>query len=268
MHVITGLPRSGSTLLCNILNQNPDFWASSTSTLPQLFSNLINTWSNSPEIKGDLSRDKEETEKRLASALKGLCDGWYKDKQVKEKVVFDKSRGWCHHLLALRKVYPESKAIIIVRDLREVFASIEKQHRKNATLDEAKDPTAKTIYGRADNMFSPNGLVGGPIEGIEDTIRRKLDCLYVKFENLAEHTKSIMGEIYKYLEVDPFDHDFDDVKSTATDPDGLYLYKYPHKGEGKVEPPPIDGWKEYVSDDIANLLMGKFQSYNKFFGYR
>jgi hypothetical protein len=227
---------------------------------------MINAWSNSPEIRGDLNREKEKTEERLINALKGLCEGWYS--QYGDKTIFDKSRGWTHNLLALRKAYPDSKAIVIVRDLREVFASIEKQHRKNATLDEANQPQGKAIFNRADQMFSPGGLVGGPIHGVEDTIRRKLDCLYIKFENLAEHPKAIMTEVYKYLGVDEYEHDFENVESTATDPDGLYLYKYPHKGEGKVEAPKIDAWKEYVPDDIANLLMQRFQLYNSFFGYR
>jgi sulfotransferase len=77
MNVICGLPRSGSTLLCNILNQNPKFWASSTSTLPQLLGTSINVWSNSLEMKGELVTDREGTEKKLHRSLKAFCDAWH-----------------------------------------------------------------------------------------------------------------------------------------------------------------------------------------------
>ena len=35
-NIITGMPRSGSTLLCNILSQNPAFHAGATSPLPEM----------------------------------------------------------------------------------------------------------------------------------------------------------------------------------------------------------------------------------------
>ena len=267
MNIITGLPRSGSTLLCNILNQNPKIWAGSTSILPQLCSNLINTWSNAPEIKGDLDRAKEETENKLCRSLKAFCEAWHKREDGRE-VIFDKSRGWAHHILALLKIFPESKIIVTVRDLREVFASVEKQHRKNGTLDEANNPSAKTLYGRADNMFSKDGIIGGPIEGIEDIIRRKFKVYWVKYDFLVERPKSTMKEIYEFIEQDEFEHDFENVESTATDHDGLYLHKYPHKGEGKVEPGKLNDWKEYVPQDIADLTMDRFKFFNNFFGYR
>ena len=59
INVICGLPRSGSTLLCNILNQNPDFHASSTSPLAQTLGALSQFLSTSPEVKSDLYNDRK-----------------------------------------------------------------------------------------------------------------------------------------------------------------------------------------------------------------
>lgn len=265
LNVICGLPRSGSTLLCNILNQNPRVFASSTSILPQIVSNTINLLSNSAELKGGLIHNKELTEARIDNSLRAFCSSWYLHKQ--DFIIFDKSRGWSHNLLALRRIYPQSKAIVIVRDLRNVFASVEKQHQKNPLLDQAANPGEKTIYGRADNLFSPKGMIGGPIEGVEDIIRRKLPVMIIKYEQLCNFPNEVMAEVYQYLEEPLFIHDFNDVKNTATDVDGLYLNKFPHEGSGKVRPTNPNGWVDFLDEELADKIMVRFPLYNKFFGY-
>jgi len=266
MHVITGLPRSGSTLLCNILNQNPKFWATSTSILPQLINNLISQWSTSIEVKGELANDREATEKRLQRALRDFCDSWHY-REDDRTVIFDKSRGWSHSLLHLRAVYPDSRVLVMVRDLRNVFASVEKQHQKTPLFDDARNPGDKTVFNRADKMFSPNGLIGNPITGVEDTIRRREDVFYIKYEQLSNFPKEVMKEIYQYLGESYFDHDFSNIKNTAMDPDAFYNFKFPHKGDGEVKPTNINEWKGYLSDDLALTIMKRFPFYNSRFGY-
>ena len=262
MHVITGLPRSGSTLLCNILNQNPNFWASSTSILPQLWGNMISNWSNSVEIKGALSLDRSGTEDRLRRSLKAFCDSWH-FRDDGRKIVFDKSRGWLHNILSLREVYPDSKIIITVRDLRSIFSSVEKQHRKTALLDDSRSSKEKTIYDRADKMFSDKGLIGGPLSGIEDVLRRRLDNIYwVKYEEFSKSPELIMHQLYLYLEETPFTHDFDNVINTATDPDAYYNFKFPHRGEGKVVPVAEDDWKDFIIPELASKIMNSHPYFN------
>jgi len=263
MNVITGLPRSGSTLLCNILNQNPSFWATSTSILPQLCSVLVNNWSNSLEFKGELATDRDEAESRILRATRAFCDAWH-ERTDGRSIVFDKSRGWSHNILMLRKIYPESKVIVLVRDLRDVFASIEKQHRKNALLDEANDPSEKTLYKRADIMFSPQGIIGRPIEGLSDIIQRKLKTWVVRYEDLVRDPDKVTKGIYNYLEIDSYEHDFENIKNTATDPDAFYLYKFPHEGEGKIKKSE-ETWRDYIPEDIEKLIRERFEFFNRVF---
>jgi len=267
MNVITGLPRSGSTLLCNILNQNPRFHASSTSILPQLVGVLIKNWSDAPETRGALTRDESGTRGRLARSLKGLCEGWYHDQLEEGKIIFDKARAWSYHLMALQRIFPESKVLVTVRDLREVFASVEKQHRKEPLLDLGGNAQEKTIWGRAEQMFRPDGLIGGPVEGVMDMSRRQLDTLIIKYERLVEQPKAVMKSVYEYLGEDAHEHDFENVESTAEDLDSLYLNKYPHNGSGKVEPAALDSWQGLFTPDLANQIMERFPSYNRVFGY-
>jgi len=267
MHIITGLPRSGSTLLCNILNQNPKCWATSTSALPRLCANLVNSWSTSIEVKGDLNADRTATEDRLARSMKAFCGAWH-ERNDGRTIVFDKSRGWVHHIMMIKKVYPDCKILVTIRDLKEVFASIEKQHRKNPLFDEAQNPQMKTLMGRAHAMFGNQGIVGGPLNGIYDIVNRKLEVSFVRYEQLVDRPAAMMKEIYEYIGEDPFEHDFNDIKNTAIDPDAFYLNKYPHEGAGKIEPPPLNAWEKFVSPPVVNHIATTHAFFNNFFGYK
>jgi sulfotransferase len=265
-HVIAGMPRSGSTLLCNVLSQNPRFFCSSTSCMAQTVRSLSSLWSRSPEIKSELINDREETEKRMTRAARALVEGWYKGKG---EVVFDKGRFWNMGGPVLHQMFPNAKMLICVRDLRAIFASIEKQHARNPMLDDAGNPLELTAYSRADRLFSPNGMLGQQLVGIEDMLRRQLPyILIIQYETFVSNPQLLIDRIYSAIDEKPFEHDFENVENVSgTDVDGLYNCKFPHEGEGKVEAREED-WRKHVPQDIAGLVMQRFAGYNRAFGYQ
>lgn len=270
-NVIAGMPRAGSTLLCNVLNQNPRFRASSTSCMAQAVRALSNLWSKSPEIKSDMINDRKGTEARMTRAARSLVEGWY---EGSEEMVFDKCRFWNLNAPLLHQLFPDAQLLVCVRDLRAIFASVEKQHEKNPMLDEASDPAGLTKYSRADRMFGPDGILGQQIMGIEDLMRRNLRnsegqpfVHAIQYETFVQSPQLIIDRIYAAVGEERFEHDFENIENVATDVDGIYSYKFPHIGDGKIEPRP-DDWKEHVSGDIASLVMQKFQNYNRAFGYQ
>lgn len=267
-HVIAGLPRAGSTLLCNVLNQNPKFFASSTSILPVIVGNISNLLSNSPEYKSELHGRRKETEEKTVRAMKVFFEEWYKDR--KKQIIFDKSRAWGHHALAFKQIFPDGKIIVCVRDLRNIYASVEKRHRDNPLLDYASNPDEKTLYQRASSMFSPQGLIGQPVQGIEDMLHRKMqnDIVVIQYEQFVENPKIVIERLYDSIGEKAYKHDFENIKSTAEDLDVLYNNKFPHEGFGNIKPTDNEEWKKYISSDIANLIMNKFRYYNTVFGYK
>jgi sulfotransferase len=273
-NVVCGMPRSASTLLQNCLQQNPRFHASSTSCLAQTVRSLSGLWSRSPEIKSDLIADKEGTEARMVRSARALIEAWYQDTA---EVVFDKGRFWNLGIPLFHQLFPEGHAFVCVRDLRAIFASIEKQHDKNPMLDEAGNPVELTKFNRADRMFGPNGMLGQQIMGIEDLLRRNLRNADgkpfvhpIQYETFVQNPQLVIDRIYTAIGEEPFEHDFENVQNTAGEKEGgdaIYNWKFPHEGEGKIEPRP-DDWQEYVPPDIAQLIMQKFVNYNRAFGYQ
>ncbi len=121
-HFISGLPRSGSTLLSAILRQNPTFHASVTSPVSALFAGVLEQVSAGTEWGPQVS-----TERRKA-LLRGLFDSYYAAEQA--PVVFDTSRGWTAKLPALLDLFPAAKVIACVRNVGWVMDSIERIYRR------------------------------------------------------------------------------------------------------------------------------------------
>ena len=88
-YMIAGLPRSGSTLLSNLLAQNPDFHVTPTSGILDMMLNVKNQWDRNPAFRAqDLTFN--DTKKR--NVLCGMMNGYFAD--VEHPVCIDKNRGW------------------------------------------------------------------------------------------------------------------------------------------------------------------------------
>jgi len=264
-NVIARIPRSGSTLLCNILNQNPDFFASSTSPTVGWMSGITAFNAANAEIKAEVENDREGTQDRLEEMLRGIIRTWYRE----HNVVFDKAHGWLFNLGLLFKLFPDAKVVICTRDLRACFGSIEKADRASAVYNGANSPIEKLILERADAMMGPDGILGETALGAQDAMARYRDNIFVmKHEAFLVDPVTKLKELYEFLGKDYYEHDLDNIEDVSIELDSLYGGdKFPHKGSGKVKKAKRNEWKEYVPDELATLIHGRFPKYNELFGY-
>jgi len=228
----------------------------------------MHTASTIPEIKADLADDKDGTLERLKESIKAFQCRYHEADS--DTVMFDKSRGWVFHSLAHRSIWPKAKMIVTIRDLRNVYASVEKQHRKNAFLDDATTPYQKTLEGRAAALFARQGMIGNPLVGIQDIINRKLDKGYAfiwKYEDFIEDPSGEMERLYTFLGEEPFEHEFSGIANTAKDPDWMYMYKFPHDGSGKVEKTPDNAWQRQFNGNFASQIVNGYMWFFERFGY-
>ncbi|MGI9484338.1 MAG: sulfotransferase family protein [Geminicoccaceae bacterium] len=258
-HVICGLPRSGSTLLCNILAQNPALEVLHTSPLAAMLRQEMDSLTNVPEVKGLFERDPTGTDVWSFDKLRGGIERSFRG----DTVAIDKNRLWNSLQFPLEKLFPNARMLVMRRDLRAVFGSVEKQWRRNPLF---QIPPGETTRQRMRNQFSPDGMIGSALEGIDDLyLHRRENVRFVSYEALCENPKLQLQQIYDHLGEPYFDHDFDKIKNTATDPDWLYLGKFPHRGEGKLKK--VDDWGRYVPEPLASEIMANNGAYNQTFGY-
>lgn len=126
IHFVSGLPRSGSTLLCNLLAQNPRFHATATSAILDVMFAVRNQWDKLVEFQAAV--DKAANEAAKLRVLRGILQAYYDE--VTLPVIFDKSRSWLAHLeLAEAVLGDKAKVLVPVRDVRDVLSSFEKLWR-------------------------------------------------------------------------------------------------------------------------------------------
>ena len=258
-HVIGGLPRSGSTLLCNILAQNPAFSVLHTSPLSMLLDHFSQGVTETAEIKGMMAKAPGETDARVFDAARAMVDAF----SATAGVAFDKNRLWNVHQFTLQILDPGAKMIVCVRDLRAIFGSIEKQWRRNPL---AQVPPGMTMRARMDNQFDRQGIIGSSLSGIEDLVLSENPAVFwLAYEALVANPAMTLQRLYDHINEPGFEHDFNRIKSTAVDPDWLYLGKFPHVGSGKVKDQ--TDWQRYVPQQLAGEIVANHAPFMQRFGY-
>jgi sulfotransferase len=209
LHFISGLPRSGSTLLSALLRQNPRFHASMSSPMASLINALQREMSQGNEYA--IFIDDEQRAKILTA-----CFDAYYHHIPPMHVVFDTSRGWTVKLTMLAQLFPQAKMICCVRNVAWVLDSIESVVRRNCLQPSkifAYDP-AGTVYSRVEGLVSNTGMVGASLFGLREAVfSEQADrLLLVQFETLTTDPLGTLAKIYDFIGETPFCHDPDHIE--------------------------------------------------------
>ena len=126
LHFISGLPRSGSTLLAAILRQNPRFAAGMSSPLANIVMRMQESLSR--KFEGAVLMSDQQRRDIVC----GLFTSYYGEAGADpDRVIFDTSRSWCAKLPLLAELFPESKMICCVREVGWIMDSVERRLRSN-----------------------------------------------------------------------------------------------------------------------------------------
>ena len=206
-HFITGLPRSGSTLLSAILRQNPTVTAGMTSPVGVITNALKIMMTQNPEIKA-LVDDPARTR-----ILRGTFDGYYSDHHDK-RVIFDTNRGWAGRIPELLALFPDVKLIATVRDPAWVFDSIETIIRKNPIRQSSIVKPGANIEARAEAMMAHDGLIGGPLGHLKEAVfgPDSHRLMLVDYRALCVAPDKTLAAIYQFIGEAGYDHDFNTVE--------------------------------------------------------
>lgn len=250
---IAGMPRSGSTLLCNILCQNPSFRATGTSPLPQFLLSLNNIWNNSAEAKANYN-----TEDKL-HLLKTVMENYHIP--FSEEVIFEKSRAWPVNFEFLESLLGKKpKIIVCTRNMAEIMSSCEKIWRKEiANLDNNSSilPNMMTQEGRLSHWGSADQLIGSSYNALQDCVARghKNSLHRVDFFDLTTNPKQTLKKIHDFVEEPWFDYDFDNIEQKIHEKDEFHGFSKEalHTIRQKVEYPTPDYYQ--ILGKHANQLM-------------
>lgn len=253
-HFISGLPRSGSTLLSAILGQNPRFHAGMTSPLADMLSVLVAEMSSKNDFSVVISDEQR------AAVLDAVVRAFYRGLRGVE-IAFDTSRVWCGQMPLLANLFPESKLIVCVREIPWVLDSIERLVREqplNVNKIFRFNPHLN-VFSRAEALTDPKGMVGFSFQTTKDAFYSDLApgrILLLTYESLTANPKASIEAIYKFIDEPWFEHDFEHVEYNADEFDSRLGLPGLHTVHKKVAKPdrasilPPELFNRYVNESF------------------
>jgi len=234
IHFISGLPRSGSTLLAALLRQNPRVHAGMSGPLAGMCGAMLTEMSARNEFSVFLDDAKRER------ILHALFDQYYAD--CKARVVFDTSRAWCARMSMVAQLFPDAKVIACVRHLPWVVDSIERLVQKNIFSPSSifGFSAGGTVYTRANAVANGDGLVGYAYDALKQACfgAQANRLLLVQYESLTSDPARTMQAIYGFIGEPPFQHDFRRVEYDVSEFDARAGTPGLHTVRGEVAAKP------------------------------
>jgi sulfotransferase len=231
IHFISGLPRSGSTLLAAILRQNPSLHAAMTTPLCELLGGLLQKMSLS-----DTSLFMSNTQR--SRILRDVVGAYYAD-LPRERVVFDTSRGWCGVVSTVAQLFPDARVVCCVRSPAWILDSLERLVHRNAFLVSKMFGPKHTsnVYTGAEHLMNKQGFIGGPLSFLREAWfgEEAHRLLVLRYESLVAQPLTVISRLYRAIAEPPFEHDFEHLEYDEPEFDARLNMPGLHKVGPRVE---------------------------------
>jgi len=217
-YFMAGLPRSGSTLLSSLLNQNPRFYSGPSSPVVAAMKALEAELSNCELF---ISYPKPDQARQMIASV---LPQFYTDRD--EPVIFDKNRSWTNNVEYIPGYMGISPKIICpVRDTAEILTSFISMIKRNPFhvagkvnfIDEMliKSNIPITDENRCQFLASPNGILGQSVDGLRKVLMEGYDknIHLVEYQDLVKSPGKTLKKLYNFLEEEFFEHDFEKIEN-------------------------------------------------------
>jgi sulfotransferase len=264
----SSLPRAGSTLLQNIVADNPDFYCTPTSGFLDLILGAKANYNGSQEFK---AQDAELMKNAFLNFCHSGMHGYF-DSITEKPCVLDKNRGWGVHLPLANEFMLSPKVVCMVRDVRAVYASMEKNFRKNPTEEnhiQNPNQLIGTTLQKRINLWADGLPVGISMDRLKDMIDQGIDkkVLFIRYEDLMEFPEQEMRRFYEYIELPYYEgHQFETVTQHTHEKDAIYGIYGDHKLRPKFERKE-DDFQEILGFEICQSIKNTYAWFFNKFGY-
>jgi len=222
---LSGLPRSGSTILSAILDQNPLIHAEGNSAVCQFMWDIhqAGTVNAAEQLKGN---NRMGTVKDIIQQVPHI---YYKDIPRGKEIIVDKCRAWtiASNVELLRThIDPHIKIIVLERSVTAIMQSFMKLYKNNQWSEEYMHQILKA-------MLVPNvdpimrSIIGINMAKKENALRppAQQTFLFIQYEDLIAKPAETIERIYAFCGWVPFAHRFDKIVNTHPENDAYYNLK-------------------------------------------
>jgi sulfotransferase len=260
IHFTSGLPRACSTLLQNLLAQNPLVHATATSGVHEIMY-LSKAFFKTEEFRS--IPEPKDGEKLFSDFMRaGIAASF--DNLTDRPIVVDKCRSWIGSANLLFKLFPDAKLLVPVRDIRGVLSSMEKKFQKHPEfqLEMSQQDTARiqTVEGRC-QFWLDTAPVGIAVQRLHELARLHKDKVhFVHAEDLASDPQGTMAKVWTYLDMEPFVHNTANVEQYTKEHELGWPYG-DHEVRSQVKPL-VPDWHDTLGRQLSEGLNQKFNWIN------
>lgn len=199
IYFLSGLPRSGSTLLAAILNQHPQVHATSTSGLLDMMLGTLRAWHDSMATRATV--DKSAAEDEIRRILRSMPQVKYAN--ITKPIVLDKARGWAagSNMDVMAGVFDHRpKIVTTVRSIQDCAASFVRVAKPD----------------NLDHFLVHDELIGHlkqTYQLLQSGFAQAPECfLFVEYDDLVVDPNTQIKRVHEFLGLDEFDgYDFDHI---------------------------------------------------------
>jgi sulfotransferase len=263
----SSLPRAGSTLLQNIIGQNPQFYVSPTSGMIDLILGA--------RIGYNENKEAEAWSKDLWKAgFYNFCrEGMqgYTRAITDKPYILDKSRAWGPYYGLLHNINPNPKIVMMVRDMRAIFASMEKKFRLNPDYDDGllNNKTLQNITTQQRvETWAQSHPIGYAVMKLHQTILDKTasNFLFIRYEDLCNNPDQQLNSIYKFFDVEPYKHNYSNIPQVTVENDIVHGIYGDHIIRNRLEMLPND-YSTVLGSHTSDWIYNEFKWFFDIFGY-
>jgi len=185
-YFLSGLPKSGNTLLSSLINQNTQISITANTILTDVIHQIA-------LLKNTQIYNNFPDEESLNNIIKNVFNNYYKD--WKAKYIIDRGLwGTPYNLKCLKSIIKKPKFIILYRPVLKCLASFIK-------IEKPID-----IETRCNELMKDDGMIGKSLWSIKNLIKEKEDHIIINYSELVSNPLKQINKIYSYLNIDSFEH--------------------------------------------------------------
>jgi|APCry1669191515_1035360.scaffolds.fasta_scaffold00014_80 sulfotransferase len=209
--MLSGLPRSGSSVLGSMLNQHPQIYATTTSPLADFLDVVNKEW---PVLSQAIVNPDPNQHSNI---IAGIIDGAYK--HIDKSVLIDKNRLWPRYGEFMRLALGYNpKIICTVRSIPDILASyillIEKNNYKVTFVDEELTKLQLPINNKNRCRLLWEKYTMHPYTSLRmGYASHGVDLLFVEYEDIVGSGQSTLDRICDFIGINHYQLSTDNLQS-------------------------------------------------------
>jgi sulfotransferase len=263
-YFLSGLPRSGNTLLSSILNQNPTVHVSSLSPVVDYL------WSAYSISLNDQNALRLSSQNNNKTYLNNIINSYYLN--VEKKIIIDRSKAWTQNAnfnLIKDYINKDPKIIFTARSIIDILASLISVYDKTELIEQDMlyynwnyKHNLSLTDNKCDFLMRQGAAIDLSLSSLSELQKnnRFSNIHIIEYEDLIKNPETSMKQVYYFLEMENYSHDFNNITDIEIDsamsdlliglPEDLHKVEKSLK-LSKINPHDI--LSEYVINKYSNL---------------